>query len=413
MSVCDHIVVLDFGRQIAEGTPRGGAHATRRRSPPTSARHEDESVDAWSRHRWPEVSDDAPTASEADGLAIEARGHRRRATGPQPVIHDLDLSRPPRRGGRPCSAPTAPARRPRCSSLGRRAAACCAARSLIDGDVDEGAAVQAGPAGADVRHRGEVGVHGSRRRATTCASPASIERRHSRLFPELERPPDVRGGLLSGGEQQMLTLARALSRKPRVLLADELSMGLAPLIVKRLLEAVRRGAEAAGHCGPARRAARAQGARVLPTGPTSCAAAGSSCRGTAGELRGQARRDRGPVPLVAHLIWTSTALPHRCWRGLTSRYGDDALGVAVEPSGAGAAHESKGASAHEDEGRCPVGAATPTGAWRRSSSIRPRPVRCSSNSSAPGSATPTSTCSRAIWRCRRRPRTRWACSSSR
>ena len=66
------------------------------------------------------------------------------------------------------------------------------------------------------------------------------------LFPELAKRIDVRGGLLSGGEQQMLTLARALSRKPRVLLADELSMGLAPLIVRRLLDAVRRAADTQG-----------------------------------------------------------------------------------------------------------------------------------------------------------------------
>jgi branched-chain amino acid transport system ATP-binding protein len=66
------------------------------------------------------------------------------------------------------------------------------------------------------------------------------------LFPELQRRLTVRGGLLSGGEQQMLTLARALSRRPRVLLADELSMGLAPLIVKRLLEAVREAADRQG-----------------------------------------------------------------------------------------------------------------------------------------------------------------------
>lgn len=66
------------------------------------------------------------------------------------------------------------------------------------------------------------------------------------LFPELEPRLHTRGGLLSGGEQQMLTLGRALARKPRLLIADELSLGLAPLIVDRLLRAVRDAADERG-----------------------------------------------------------------------------------------------------------------------------------------------------------------------
>ena len=57
-----------------------------------------------------------------------------------------------------------------------------------------------------------------------------------------------RAGLLSGGEQQMLALGRALARKPKLLMIDELSLGLAPIIVERLLPVVRNYAKDSG-CG--------------------------------------------------------------------------------------------------------------------------------------------------------------------
>jgi len=64
------------------------------------------------------------------------------------------------------------------------------------------------------------------------------------LFPELAEHLDRKVGLLSGGQQQMLALAWALARPTNLLLADELSLGLAPLLVQRLLRAVRDAANA-------------------------------------------------------------------------------------------------------------------------------------------------------------------------
>jgi ABC-type branched-subunit amino acid transport system ATPase component/sugar phosphate permease len=107
--------------------------------------------------------------------------------------------------------------------------------------IDQGAALLVGGkmtfAGLSVRDNLRVGEQSLRRNGSR--AKGALDEAIG-LFPELEDRLEQPAGTLSGGEQQMLALARVMMSKPRLLMIDELALGLAPMTVERLIEIIRR-----------------------------------------------------------------------------------------------------------------------------------------------------------------------------
>jgi branched-chain amino acid transport system ATP-binding protein len=101
--------------------------------------------------------------------------------------------------------------------------------------------------GLTVREHLRLAGRGERGRRFQAGSRAGgREEELLEMLPELRKCLGRKAGLLSGGEQQMLAVGRALVTRPRLLLVDEMSLGLAPVIVERLLPILRRAADELG-----------------------------------------------------------------------------------------------------------------------------------------------------------------------
>jgi ABC-type branched-subunit amino acid transport system ATPase component/ABC-type branched-subunit amino acid transport system permease subunit len=226
MGVSDEIVTLNFGRVIARGTPQGV-----RADPAVVEAYLGERADADAGTE--RVAAPAAQPAEVPG-ALAARGLSA-GYGARLAVRKIDLVVRP---GEVVALLGA-------NGAGKTTTllALCGALSPAAGEVLwKGEAVH-----DDLAHRArrglglvpeERGVFSRLTVADNLRVGQGEPEAALALFPELRPLMQRNAGLLSGGEQQMLALGRALAAKPSVLLIDELSLGLAPTIVNRLLTAI-------------------------------------------------------------------------------------------------------------------------------------------------------------------------------
>jgi ABC-type branched-subunit amino acid transport system ATPase component/ABC-type branched-subunit amino acid transport system permease subunit len=252
-SVCDDLVVLDFGRQIA-----AGPNAAVRSDPAVIAAYLGETAEERERERAIDEGDAVTPPATVHVVAERANGSGPKAVdlgmvlqadriscgyGIRPVLHDVSIE---------------VGRGEVVALLGANGTGKTTTLLALSGELPlhAGAILADGrvtKAALNTRARDGLAVIPEERSVFRGLSTLDNLRLGDadpelalELFPELEKRLSLAAGMLSGGEQQMLALGRALSRRPTVLLADELSLGLAPLAVQRLLEAVRKAADEHG-----------------------------------------------------------------------------------------------------------------------------------------------------------------------